>query len=145
MSCLSGNGSSARLLIEGLQGGLYRKVQSLFWKIYMQSKLNLYTIDMKYIRNLHNTDDHVMSVSPQTGKSHRLFLGIVVICRERKYCIPLSSPKPKHAQMKDRIDFIKIYNSKPCFYHILSPIITDPLHSNCSICTAFLLNPIHKL
>lgn len=30
-----------------------------------QERLNLYRIDMKYIRNLHNIDDRVSSVSPQ--------------------------------------------------------------------------------
>lgn len=33
-----------------------------------QKRLNLYLIDMKYIRNLAKVDDHVMSVSPQAGK-----------------------------------------------------------------------------
>ncbi len=32
------------------------------------SKLNLYNIDMKYIRDLSRADDHVMSVSPQSNK-----------------------------------------------------------------------------
>lgn len=30
-----------------------------------QNRLNLYLIDMKYIRDLAKADDHVMSVSPQ--------------------------------------------------------------------------------
>lgn len=30
-----------------------------------QERLNLYRIDMKYIRNLHNVDNRVSSVSPQ--------------------------------------------------------------------------------
>ena len=34
----------------------------------MQKDFNLYKVDMKYIRNLHNIDDKVLSVSPQTGK-----------------------------------------------------------------------------
>ena len=59
----------------------------------MQSEFNLYKVDMKYIRNLHNIDDKVLSVSPQTGKDNRVFVGIVVVCGMHKYCIPLSSPK----------------------------------------------------
>ena len=74
-----------------------------------QERLNLYTINMKYIRNLHNQgDDHVLSVSPQIHKEHRPFIGIVVICNNKKYCIPLSSPKDKHRTMKNGIDFHKI-------------------------------------
>ena len=34
-----------------------------------QERLNLYRIDMKYIRNLHNIDDRVSSVSPKLENS----------------------------------------------------------------------------
>jgi len=46
----------------------------------MQSEFSLYKVDMKYIRNLHRIDDKVLSVSPQTGKENRVFVGIVVVC-----------------------------------------------------------------
>ena len=74
----------------------------------MQTEFELFKVDMKYIRNLHNKDDKVPSVSPQIGKDSRVFVGIVVICEKFKYCIPLSSPKEKHLRMKDSIDFSKI-------------------------------------
>ena len=74
----------------------------------IQAPLDVYRIDMKYIRNLHNIDDRVLSVSPQIGKDERPFLGIIVICNECKYCIPLSKPKKKHERMKNKIDFKKI-------------------------------------
>ena len=45
-----------------------------------QKRLNLYLIDMKYIRNLVKIEDKVMSVSPQIGKETRPFVGIVIIC-----------------------------------------------------------------
>ena len=70
--------------------------------------LELYRIDMKYIRNLHNVDDRVLSVSPQIGKDERPFLGIIVVCNGHKYCVPLSKPKRKHNAMRDKIDFKKI-------------------------------------
>ena len=54
----------------------------------MQTDFKLYKVDMKYIRNLHNIDDKVLSVSPQAGKDNRVFIGIVVICGVHKYCIP---------------------------------------------------------
>lgn len=73
-----------------------------------QSRLALYLIDMKYIRNLAHADDNVMSISPQTGKSTRPFVGVVVICDEKQYCIPLSSPKPKHNKMANDVDFMKL-------------------------------------
>ncbi len=73
-----------------------------------QERLNLYRIDMKYIRNLHNVDNRVSSVSPQIGKQHRIYVGIVVICNERKYLIPLSHPVAKHKKMRSKADFDKI-------------------------------------
>ena len=51
---------------------------------------------MKYIRDLHNIDERVLSVSPQIGKDERPFLGIILVCKEHKYCVPLSKPKKKH-------------------------------------------------
>lgn len=73
-----------------------------------QERLNLYRIDMKYIRNLHNIDNRVSSVSPQIGKNHRIYVGIVIICNKRKYLIPLSHPVEKHKKMSSRADFDKI-------------------------------------
>ena len=64
-----------------------------------QLPLEVYRIDMKYIRNLHKIDDRVFSVSPQIGKDERPFLGVLIVCNERKYCVPLSKPKKKHEKM----------------------------------------------
>ena len=75
-------------------------------------RLNLYHIDMKYIRDLAKADDNVMSVSPQIGKASRPFVGIVIICDNKSYCIPLSSPKPKHQNMKNDKDFSKMRDKK---------------------------------
>lgn len=76
-----------------------------------QLPLEVYRIDMKYIRNLHHIDDRIFSVSPQIGKDERPFLGIIIICNNQKYCAPLSKPKKKHEKMRDKIDFKKIiYN-----------------------------------
>ena len=77
-----------------------------------QLRLNLYWVDMKYIRDLHNADDKVRSVSPQQGKQNRTFIGIVVVCKEHQYIIPLSHPKKKHQKMKPSADFDKIYDKR---------------------------------
>ncbi|MCM1136021.1 MAG: type III toxin-antitoxin system ToxN/AbiQ family toxin [Clostridium sp.] len=74
-----------------------------------QEKLQLYTMDMKYIRDLHKADNRVQSVSPQLYKNNRPFVGVVVICNKHKYCIPLDHPKEKHYSMKNDIDFSRIY------------------------------------
>lgn len=75
-------------------------------------KLNLYYIDMKYVRNLSHVDDHVMSVSPQRQKQSRPFVGIVIMLNGRNYCIPMSSPKAKFQKMKSQMDLIKIFDNR---------------------------------
>ena len=74
----------------------------------IQTPLDVYRIDMKYVRDLHNIDDRVLSVSLQIGKDERPFLGIIVICNDHKYCVPLSKPKKKYEKVRDKIDFKKI-------------------------------------
>lgn len=75
-----------------------------------QNRLNLYNVDMHYIRDLHRADDRVRSVSPQEKKENRVFLGIMIICNEKQYIVPLSSVKDKHIDMKPCEDFDKIYD-----------------------------------
>ena len=71
-------------------------------------RLSLYHIDMKYVRDLHNADDRVESVSPQIGKANRIFTGVVVTHDNRKYCIPLSHPKDKHRKWQTMRNYIKL-------------------------------------
>jgi protein AbiQ len=99
-----------------------------------QNRLNLYMVNMKYIRNLHNADDNVLSVSPQTGKNTRPFIGIVIICDEKQYCIPLSSPKAKHKNMKNDVDFTRILDTNGKLIGVLDfnnmiPVRADLLKS----------------
>ncbi len=74
----------------------------------MKERLHFYLIDMKYVRNLAKKDDRVFSVSPQVGKNKRPLVGLLVMVNGKKYCAPLSSPKPKHDKMKNSLDFLKI-------------------------------------
>lgn len=76
-----------------------------------EKELDLYFVDKKYIRDLSKIDDRVLSVSPQSGKDTRPFVGIVIIMDEKEYCIPLTSPKTKFA-IKSHDDFIKIPDPK---------------------------------
>lgn len=75
-----------------------------------QQRLSLYLVDLKYIRNLAHADDHVMSISPQVGKSNRPFIGVIVVCENKQYCVPLSSPKEKHKTMKNDVDFMRVFD-----------------------------------
>ncbi len=61
----------------------------------MQTDFKLYKVDMKYIRNLHNIDDKVLSVSPQTGKDNRVFVGIVF------FVASINIAYPFHRQRKN--------------------------------------------
>lgn len=70
---------------------------------------------MKYIRNLHNKDDKVLSVSPQTGKDTRVFVGIIIVFDEHKYCIPLSSPKAKHKKCVTAWTLLKLKWTESCY------------------------------
>ena len=72
-------------------------------------ELNFYYIDLKYILDLSNADDNIMSISPQRGKQNRPFVGVIVLLNGRKYCIPLTSPKDKFKNMKSQVDFLKIF------------------------------------
>ena len=78
----------------------------------MNKRLKLYNVNLKYIRNLHNVDDHVPSISPQIGKQNRPFLGIIILINGSKYCIPLSSNSAKKHKkidsMRENITFRKI-------------------------------------
>lgn len=78
----------------------------------MNKRFKLYNVKAKYIRNLHNVDDNVLSVSPQTGKQDRPFLGIVLLVNGSKFCIPLTSNSSKKTKkfesMRENITFRKI-------------------------------------
>lgn len=76
-----------------------------------KNKLDIFYVDKKYIRDLSNVDDNVLSVSPQSGKDSRPFIGIVIIMDNKEYCIPLTSPKSKF-DVKTHEDFIKIPDPK---------------------------------
>lgn len=60
----------------------------------MSKRFKLYNVNLKYIRNLHNVDDNVPSISPQIGKQARPFLGIIVLINGSKFCIPFTSNEP---------------------------------------------------
>jgi len=72
-------------------------------------RLSLYNVDSSYCEYLRNFDPKILQVSE--NKARRPFLGIVIeLDNGIKYYAPLTSPKPKHLNMKDSIDFIKIRN-----------------------------------
>lgn len=75
------------------------------------NRIRLYYIDIKLVRDYQKVDDNVLSVSPQTNKQNRPFLGVVILQNNKRYCIPISSPKPKHKRMKSGVDLVKIIDN----------------------------------
>ncbi len=65
-------------------------------------KLNLYSVNDKYIKFLKQFDDKVYDNKEQNRNHEREFLGIVLTVNEFNYYIPMSSPK-----ISDYIDFEK--------------------------------------
>lgn len=67
---------------------------------------SFYMIDSEYCDYLRKSDPCVPYTMDQ--KTTRPFIGIVFEINGFNYYAPLSSPKPKHLQMKNQIDFLKI-------------------------------------
>lgn len=81
----------------------------------------LYVVNMKYVRNLKNIEkkrtgrtNTILSVSSQTHKEGRPFVGIIHMVNGMKYCIPFSSieKKSKYLSMAENITFRKIKNDE---------------------------------
>lgn len=91
----------------------------------MKQKLSIYELDPKYAKYLNKNDPNTRD-SSSTHKQHRKYIGIVVMDGTKKeYLIPLSSPKPKHQNMKNTLDFIKIANGKMGAININNMIPVD--------------------
>ena len=73
-------------------------------------KFSFYMVDANYCNYLRKSDPCV----PYTmeNKSTRPFVGIVFSINNFQYYAPLTSPKHKHLQMKNQIDFLKINGGK---------------------------------
>lgn len=72
--------------------------------------LQMVTIDNEYCDYLRKFDSKV--AYNMAKKSNRPFIGILFNINDIEYFAPLSSPKPKHLTMKNKIDFFKIKNGE---------------------------------
>jgi len=73
------------------------------------NELDIYDVNLKYIRDLHNADSNVMSQSPQISKETRRYIGIILMINGQAYCIPFSSGNKEKFQIKNsNIDLLKI-------------------------------------
>jgi protein AbiQ len=69
--------------------------------------MKLYYVNSDYVQALYGADNRVM-YNKQQGIGSRPYIGIVLLIDGHEYYAPLTSPKPKHMEMKSNIDFIKI-------------------------------------
>lgn len=74
----------------------------------MYKNLKIVKVDYKYCDFLRNFDNKV--VYNAGTKELRPFIGVLFTIRDFEYFAPLSSPKPKHQNLKNTIDIIKINN-----------------------------------
>lgn len=72
--------------------------------------LKIVKVDSEYCDYLRTFDKKV--AYNKYEKEIRPFIGVLFKINECEYFAPLSSPKPKHLQMKNTIDFFKIKNGK---------------------------------
>lgn len=94
--------------------------------MYKDSKLSFYQVDIKYMRYLLQNGIKVMG-SSSIDKQNRKYIGIIIKNHSnQEYLIPLASPKPKHINMKNKLDFIKIEEGKLGVININNMIPVNP-------------------
>lgn len=72
--------------------------------------LKFYEIDNAYINYLSPIAPHLFKNKKPGQQNERKYIGIVLNINGMDYFAPLSSFKPKHIQMKEGLDFIKVKN-----------------------------------
>ena len=74
----------------------------------MENELVLVRLDADYCNYLSKFADQFPY--NYNEKELRPFIGVLFMVNGCKYFAPLSSPKPKHKNMKNTVDFFKIKN-----------------------------------
>jgi len=88
--------------------------------------LKFYMVDAGYCEFLRKADPCVPYLS--SDKNKRPFVGIVLTVVGLDYFAPLTSPKPKHMNMKNQTDFLKINGGVWGAINFNNMI---PVHQNC--------------
>lgn len=77
--------------------------------------MKLYNVDDKYVEYLKSYDPKVQSNKVETRTQEKPYVGIVLSVENHQYFVPLSSPKEKHNNMSNKIDFIKVESSEKLY------------------------------
>ena len=91
-------------------------------------KLSLYILNQEYAKYLSSFENKISLICKE--KKRRPFIGVVLNINDYKFYAPLSSPKPKHLKMKNRLDFYKINNG---LYGVINLNNMIPVHSECLV------------
>lgn len=70
--------------------------------------IKFYEIDEQYINYLSQFAPHLFHNKQSNQQHKRKYIGILLSINGYDYFAPLSSFKPKHQTMKERVDFIKV-------------------------------------
>lgn len=76
----------------------------------VRNEIMLVTINTEYCNYLRKYDERVPYNFDK--KSVRPFVGVLFMIGDCKYFAPLSSPKPKHLKLKNKLDFLRIDDGK---------------------------------
>lgn len=76
----------------------------------MKNVFEIVIIDSNYCSFLRKYDNRVCYNAG--SKKLRHFIGVLFKVKNNEYYAPLSSPKPKHSELKNTLDLIKIENGK---------------------------------
>lgn len=88
--------------------------------------IKFYEIDEEYIDYMCQFDKHLFHNKQAHQTNKRKYIGILFKVDNLDYFVPLSSFKPKHADMKETIDFIKLGD-----YAVVNLCSMLPVTKNC--------------
>lgn len=88
-------------------------------------RLSFVLVDSEYCDYLRKSDSCVPYTMDR--KSNRPFVGVLLQIHNMSYYAPLSSPKPKHRNMKNQLDLLKIDDGR---YGVINFNNMIPIHNN---------------
>ena len=92
--------------------------------------MDWYVVDKKYVLYLTQFDSRVGYV--EYGDRIKLHIGIVLEIHDKQYYVPVSSPKVKHYQMANSLDFLRIEDkTKASLYAVLNLNNMIPVPKEC--------------
>ena len=85
--------------------------------------IRLYEVDPAYITYLSPYAPHLFLNRKPDQKHERKYIGVVLHIHDFDYFAPLSSFKPKHNRMANKVDFVKIKNYAVINLNNMFPVI----------------------